>query len=227
MTRANTQPTGLMRAIFVTSVACMFSCSNGSEQPPAPASTPPSAAVPALPQPAPTAAPAPAAPAVAPAPEVQPAATAPSHVPVVKAVAPKAPTAVHAPIAPAAATPVAPVPSAPAPAVAPVAAAAAVPAMCGAEGQTPCPLQGWMQDNLDALVDDGDLGKLATAFGRAAAFAPDPSWNAGDQGWSTIAKAGALAAKAGDREAARQTCKGCHRAWRKKYKDGYRQRPLP
>jgi hypothetical protein len=84
-----------------------------------------------------------------------------------------------------------------------------------------------MEDHLQRAVEAEDLPALARGLTRAAAFAPDASWNTGEQGWSTIAKAGATAATAGDLAAAKQTCKTCHKAWRKKYKDQHRKRAVP
>ena len=84
-----------------------------------------------------------------------------------------------------------------------------------------------MEQHLQHAVEAEDLPALAKGLTRAATFAPDPSWNTGDQAWSTIAKSGAAAATAGDLATAKQTCKTCHKAWRSKYKETYRKRPVP
>lgn len=89
------------------------------------------------------------------------------------------------------------------------------------------PLAHWMEANMQSALEAGDLPKLAAALEKAAAFAPDPSWNQGDTSWEKIAKDGAAKAKAGDMAGARASCKGCHTAWRKKYKAQFAQRPLP
>lgn len=89
------------------------------------------------------------------------------------------------------------------------------------------PLAHWMETNLQAAVEAGDLAKLATGLEKAATFAPDPSWNQGETSWEKIAKDGAAKAKAGDLAGAKASCKGCHTAWRKKYKAQFAQRPLP
>lgn len=109
-----------------------------------------------------------------------------------------------------------------APAIAPTAA----PVACGEEGQPPCPLQGWMERNLQAAVEAADVARVGRGLARAAKFAPLPDWNSGDQGWARIAETGAAAANAGDLATARQSCKGCHKAWRAKYKAGFRMRPI-
>jgi hypothetical protein len=89
------------------------------------------------------------------------------------------------------------------------------------------PLAQWMEANLQTPMEAGDLAKLAVGLEKAAAFAPDPTWNQGDTGWEKLAKAGAAKAKAGDLAGARAACKSCHTAWRKKYKAQFRDRPLP
>lgn len=117
------------------------------------------------------------------------------------------------------------------PSTAPSPAAAAKPAPtvagpCGDEDQPPCPLQGWMEKHLQQPFDDDQFAKLAPALERLAKMAPEPSWNTGATGWATIAQAGATAARSGDRDAVQQTCKGCHKAWRSKYKAGFRTRAI-
>ena len=102
----------------------------------------------------------------------------------------------------------------------------AAPTPCGDKGQPRCPLQAWMEDHLQAALDKSDAAALAKGLARAARFAPDPGWNAGEQGWSTLADAGAAAAEGGDLEAARKACKACHKAWRSKYKQTFRARPV-
>jgi hypothetical protein len=97
---------------------------------------------------------------------------------------------------------------------------------CGAKGQPSCPLQGWMEKNMDPAQEAGDTKALAVAFEKAAGFVPDPKWNDGDSGWTKIAKDGATAAKSGDLAAAKKTCKTCHKAWRDKYKATYRMKPV-
>jgi hypothetical protein len=86
-----------------------------------------------------------------------------------------------------------------------------------------------MRKNLDDAVDAGDLKKLAAGFSHLAKMAPDPSWNdGGATGWAGIANSGAAAANSGNMDAARQTCKTCHRSFRSKFKASpFRARPLP
>ena len=98
---------------------------------------------------------------------------------------------------------------------------------CGAKGQTPCPLQGWMEKNVQVPLESKDYAKLAAALERAAGFAPDPTWHKGETGWGPLAKASAAAARAGDLKAIKRSCKACHTAWRKRYKAEHRLRKLP
>lgn len=98
---------------------------------------------------------------------------------------------------------------------------------CGGKGQKSCPLQGWMEANVQVPMEAGDLKKVAIALEKAAAFAPDKAWNEGEKSWSALAKAGAEAARAGDAKAMKKTCKGCHKAFRKKYKAKFRMRAVP
>lgn len=84
-----------------------------------------------------------------------------------------------------------------------------------------------MDNNLQVALDDEDAASLAAGLRKSAKLVPDPSWDAGDNGWASIAQAGAKAAAAGDLTEARASCKACHRAFRKKYKADYRLRKLP
>jgi len=97
---------------------------------------------------------------------------------------------------------------------------------CGEKGQPDCPLQGWMEKNMQEPFDAKDLKKVAEALDKAAGFAPDPTWNEGANGWSKIAKDAAAAAKAGNFEVVQKACKSCHKAWRSKYKKEHRTREI-
>jgi cytochrome c556 len=100
-------------------------------------------------------------------------------------------------------------------------------AKCGEKGQPDCPLQGWMEKNVQDPMDKDDLKTVAASLEKAAAFAPDPKWNDGPTGWSKLAKDGAAAAKSGDVEATKASCKACHKAWRSKYKKEHRSKAVP
>lgn len=105
-------------------------------------------------------------------------------------------------------------------------AASAEDAKCGEKGQPSCPLQGWMEKNVDEPMSKGDLAKVGVALEKVAGFAPNPKWNEGDNGWSKIAKDGAAAAKAGNADGVKASCKSCHKAWRNQYKKEFRTKPI-
>ncbi|MGD8858879.1 MAG: hypothetical protein PVI30_02640 [Myxococcales bacterium] len=105
-------------------------------------------------------------------------------------------------------------------------AAAADDAACGDKGQPMCPLQGWMDKNVQVPMEKGDLKAVAKAMKKAAGFAPDPKWNEGDKGWKKLAEEAAKVAESGDVKATKKACKTCHKAWRKKYKGEFRTRPV-
>lgn len=140
-----------------------------------------------------------------------------------------APVAEPTPAPAPAPTPV-PVPTAPtpAPAAEPTQAAQA-PTPCGDEdqGQPLCPLQKWMEDNIKPATENEDTAKLAQLMAQLPRFVPDPSWNEGPEGWSTIANTAAEKARANDFAGARASCKQCHKAWREKYRQEFRPRPIP
>jgi cytochrome c556 len=98
---------------------------------------------------------------------------------------------------------------------------------CGEEGQPKCPLQGWMEQNMQAPFEKEDLKALGAALEKAAKMSPDPKWNEGATGWAKIANDAAAAAKAGDFKAVRESCKTCHKAWRKQYREQHRKKALP
>ncbi|MDD9945843.1 MAG: hypothetical protein OXU20_32665 [Myxococcales bacterium] len=98
---------------------------------------------------------------------------------------------------------------------------------CGGKGQAPCPLQGWMEKEVQGPFEAKDYKKLAAALEKAAKFAPDPAWNKGATSWEKLAKESAKAASGGDLKTIKKTCKACHKAWRKKYKASHRMRKVP
>jgi hypothetical protein len=206
-------------AITLMTVAACGGRGADGEAPAAPPSEP--AAAPAAPSE--PAAPAPQAPAAEPQ-------TAPSAEPQASPIEPAAPAdksaTTRAPASDPARTPVAQQPAAAREAAAAQPAPAAAAAPCGEKGQPSCPLQAWMEKNLQKPLDDGDLEAVALGLGRVPKLVPDPSWNAGGDGWSAIAESGAAAAKRGDIDATKQSCKSCHKTWRRKYKEGFRHRPI-
>jgi cytochrome c556 len=97
---------------------------------------------------------------------------------------------------------------------------------CGEKGQPHCPLQGWMETNMQDPMDKKDLKAVAAALEKAAKFAPSPKWNEGPTGWAKLATDGAEAAKKGDFALTQASCKSCHKAWRNQYKKEFRTAPV-
>jgi hypothetical protein len=99
---------------------------------------------------------------------------------------------------------------------------------CGSK-ENPCPLQKWMRQNMAPAMASGDMAALGVTFDKAAKFAPDPKWNGPDPkaNWDAISKAGVAAAKANDAAAVKAACKGCHDAFKDKYKTTYRTKAVP
>ena len=98
---------------------------------------------------------------------------------------------------------------------------------CGEAGQPKCPLDAWMEENVEPAAERGDLPRLAELYTKMAGFAPDASWNTGATSWRAISEAAAEKARAGDMRGARSACKSCHQAWRSRYRAEFRGRTLP
>ena len=96
-------------------------------------------------------------------------------------------------------------------------------ANCGEPGMPACPLQSFMRGKVAAPLAQKDFATLAQSLDRVAALPPDASFST----WSTFAQQGADAARKNDVAAARSACKGCHEAWREKYRKDFRLRPSP
>lgn len=100
---------------------------------------------------------------------------------------------------------------------------AAVPAKkydCGAKGQKPCPMQGWMKKVMAPASSNGEGDKLAEALTYVSKRPPP-----GYADWVAMAKDGAAKAKAGDIDGAKASCKKCHDAYKDDYKAKMRDRP--
>jgi len=91
---------------------------------------------------------------------------------------------------------------------------------CGAKGQKPCPMQGWMKSVMASASSSGNGEKLANALAYVAGKAPP-----GMGQWSAISNAGVAAAKKGDIDGAKATCKQCHDLYKAKYVSTMRDRP--
>lgn len=104
---------------------------------------------------------------------------------------------------------------------APAASASAVVTNCGSK-QNPCPLQKWMKQHTQADLSAGDDTAIAADLEKIAAMAPP-----GYSRWSSISKDGATAARAGNTDAVKASCRGCHDAYKTKYKTEMRGRAVP
>ncbi len=103
------------------------------------------------------------------------------------------------------------------------AAAAAASVACGDAPLPPCPLFAWMKANAGPAAGhaDADPATLANVLDTIAAFAPP-----GYPNWVSISKDGAAAARAGQGDAAKASCRGCHTQYKAKYKAEIRSRSL-
>lgn len=93
---------------------------------------------------------------------------------------------------------------------------------CGAKGQPPCPMQGWMKSVMAKAAGSGEAKDLAAALDQVAA---NPI--SGYDDWVVIAKEGADKARAGDVDGAKTSCKKCHTAYQKKYREDKRDEAWP
>ena len=103
------------------------------------------------------------------------------------------------------------------------------------DAEISCPLYDWQTEHAEPAVQDRDTAKLAQVLHQIEFYAPDASWNEGENGWARIARRGAVAAEAGDFDEARKACRNCHREYpneelpfREMYRQqGYRTAELP
>ncbi|MGK3985546.1 hypothetical protein WME99_21045 [Sorangium sp. So ce136] len=88
---------------------------------------------------------------------------------------------------------------------------------CGAKGQKPCPMQGWMKTVMQSATTSGDGAKIASALEYVASKPPP-----GMAKWAAISKEGAEKAKKGDIDGAKASCKSCHDLYKAQYKESLR-----
>jgi hypothetical protein len=101
---------------------------------------------------------------------------------------------------------------------------------CGDKDLPNCPLQEWMKRNAKTMIGFGDISSIAEVFDRIPDFAPTATTEDGGlvyASWVSIAHDGAAAARAGNLNAAKAACRGCHRQYRATYHAWLRGRPLP
>lgn len=102
--------------------------------------------------------------------------------------------------------------------VTPLAADASAPVTAETEGE---PLQAWMKANANPPTIAKDLAGLALVLDRMSTFAP-----MGYPNWVSISKDGAAAARSGDLDAAKASCRSCHDQYKQKYKAELHERKI-
>ena len=101
---------------------------------------------------------------------------------------------------------------------------------CGSKDLPDCPLQSWMKRHAKTLISFGEISSIGEAFDQIASFAPTSRLEDGGLEypyWVSIARDGAAAARAGDLDAAKGACRGCHTQYRATYHASMRGRALP
>ena len=94
---------------------------------------------------------------------------------------------------------------------------------CGVPGKGPCPLQGWMRDELARPYARRSFDELALNARALAGFNPDPTeW----RDWGDFAQQAARAAEAHDEVHVLQACTRCHHSYRHEYVEKYRARAV-
>jgi hypothetical protein len=96
------------------------------------------------------------------------------------------------------------------------------PPPCGEQGQPECPLQSWMDRNLNDALTMKSGSRLEQAFATLATFEP-PDFSE----WSEFADIGRSAAARGDLGTVGRICTACHDKYRARYRLEIRARPLP
>jgi hypothetical protein len=99
---------------------------------------------------------------------------------------------------------------------------------CGGKGQPACPLQQWMKDHATTMLKFREISSLAEVFDQIAHLAPPRTTEVyAFPNWISIARDGAAATRAGELEAAKAACRGCHVQYRQQYKETFRGLPIP
>ena len=78
-----------------------------------------------------------------------------------------------------------------------------------------------MRENVNPPMNKKDMPGLAVALDKIAGFAP-----AGYTNWKSISLDGAAAARNGDMDAAKASCRSCHDQYKQKYKTELRGRKI-
>lgn len=86
------------------------------------------------------------------------------------------------------------------------------------------PMKAWMKEKLQPAKASGDYKKVITLLGAMATKNPD---QAAFPDWKKYSDQGIEAAKKEDKEALNKSCSACHNAYKKLYKEKYRDTPAP
>ena len=95
---------------------------------------------------------------------------------------------------------------------------------CGAK-EKPCPLQGWMKENMGPSVTEEPPPWDALAKNLKVIAGKSPG--AAFPNWAKNANDGAAAAGKKDLAGVKASCKTCHDAYKKKFKEESRDMPFP
>ena len=110
-----------------------------------------------------------------------------------------------------------------APAASGTAAASAKKYDCGEKGQKQCPMQGWMKSAMGSAVASGDGERIARNLDFIGSHPPPGMAGA----WNSISATGAVKARAGDIDGAKQACKQCHDKFKSRYVASMRDMKWP
>ncbi len=92
---------------------------------------------------------------------------------------------------------------------------------CGKKPLPDCPLQGWMKANVNPAMAASDTPKLGEALEKIAKLGPP-----GYPNWVSISMDGAKAARSGNLDGAKASCRTCHDQYKAKYRNELRDRKL-
>ncbi|MBI2389943.1 MAG: hypothetical protein HYV09_10155 [Deltaproteobacteria bacterium] len=82
----------------------------------------------------------------------------------------------------------------------------------------------WMKENVVPAKAAGDFKKLEVLLGKIAAANPDDK---AFPKWQEFCDQGIAASKKGDKDALNKSCTACHNAYRKVFREKYRDAPPP
>ncbi len=102
--------------------------------------------------------------------------------------------------------------------------------LCGSRFLPDCPLQGWMKQHANPLFTFGEVSSIGEMFDQVAKLLPPDYLSDGGPvyvNWVSIAEDGARTARMGNLNAAKASCRECHRQYRDRYHALERARAIP